>query len=508
MFIPEMKIFPVEDIRALDAYTIKHEPIASIDLMERASLTFVKWFTEKFHERNKKVYVFCGIGNNGGDGLAVARLLSQDHYEVEAFMLGIGYYLSADCKANLERLKKKRSCKIVHLKNGGKMPPLNKDSIIIDAIFGSGLSRPVEGFWAELINHLNSQSCTRVAVDIPSGMFADEHTSGISFQAHFTFSFESPKLGFFLPENAERVGEWAYRSIGLHPKFVEKTYTPYHYTTPNNVKRFFQERKKFSHKGTYGHALMVVGSYGKVGAAVLAAKAAIRSGAGLLTVHSPNCAYNILQSSVPEAMVISDEHEHFITSNYVSDANYRAVGVGCGIGTNPLTVKALSEMFTPSQPPYVLDADALNIIAAHPALFKKIPRHSILTPHPKEFERLFGKTKNDFERIELLRQKAKERKMIIVLKGAHTVIAHPNGDCVFNGTGNPGMATGGSGDVLTGIITGLVAQKYSYFTAAKIGVYLHGLAGDIAVRELGEKSLIASDIIDYLGKAFLQLKTH
>ncbi len=501
-----MKIFNVHQIRALDAFTIEHEPIASIDLMERASLAFVKWFSQKFTDLNKKIYIFCGPGNNGGDGLAIARLLSQDHYEVKAYLLGIGNSLSNDFKTNLDRLVKKRCCPLERLGKGGGMPNLEDNAIIIDAIFGSGLSRPVEGYWGDFIQHLNGQPCIRVAVDIPSGMFANQPTLGVSIHADFSFSFEMPKLGFFFPENAERVGEWSSGSIGLHPAFMEEENTSFYFTDAYALQPYLRKRKKFSHKGTYGHALLVVGGYGKVGAAVLAGRAAMRGGAGLLTIHSPKCAYPILQTSVPEAMMVSDVHQEAISAISSDLSKYQAIGIGCGIGTNPLTVNALGELLDACQSPVVLDADALNLIAANPSFFDKIPRHSILTPHPKEFERLFGKTNNDFERNELQRQKAQEHNLYVLLKGAHTAVACPDGTCHFNSTGNPGMATGGSGDVLTGIITGLLAQGRPPFEAAIFGVYLHGLAGDLASKVVGEEALVAGDIIDFLGKAFLSLK--
>ncbi len=497
-----MKILTTDQIRRLDQSTIQHEPIASIDLMERASRTFVHWFVEMFPGREKAVHVFCGPGNNGGDGLAVARLLSQDHFQVKVFLLGISEKLSPDCEANLERLQKARCCSFVKLEKGDPVPQMQVGDILIDAVFGSGLSRPLEGHWAGFIENLNRQPVTKVAIDIPSGMFADAPTNGVSIHADHTFSFEMPKLGFVFPENFKRVGAWSFGSIGLDASFIEKEETPFYFTTSATVKKLLRKRKKFDHKGSYGHVLLVAGSYGKMGAAVLAAKAVLRSGAGLLTVHVPKCGYAILQSTVSEAMVSTSADEQFITTLDLDFTKYSAVGAGCGMSVNVLTNNALEGLLGSVGKPMVLDADALNLVAADPQLFKKIPKGSILTPHLKEFERLFGKTSDSFERNALQREKAQELGVYIVLKGANSAVACPDGTCHFNSTGNPGMATAGSGDVLTGIITGLLAQSYNPFEAAIIGVYLHGLAGDLAAAEMGMEALMAGDITDCLGRAF------
>ena len=500
-----MKIFTADQTRELDAYTIDHEPIASIDLMERASLTFVHWFVNKFPDHDIPVHVFCGSGNNGGDGLASARLLQQRFYNVTVWFCKISENPSPDFQANWDRLPRRTELQIRTIEKGAPLPDLPENVIAIDAIFGSGLNRPVEGYWADLFQHLNEQNITRVSIDIPSGLFADQHSEGACMHADFTFSFEMPKRAFFFPENQNIVGEWSFESIGLHPDFITKTDTPFYYIDIIFAKKLLHKRQKFNHKGNFGHALLIMGSYGKVGAAILAARACLRSGVGLVTIHAPKCAYPILQMSIPEAMVNIDRHEFFL-SEIPKLSAYKAIGVGCGIDQKRSSAEALEELLERSPIPLVLDADALNLISKNQKLVKKIPKNSILTPHPKEFERLFGATKNDFERNELQRTKARELNIYIVLKGAHTCIACPDGSCYFNATGNPGMATGGSGDVLTGIITGLLAQSYTPFEAATLGVYLHGLAGDIASEELEQEALIAGDIVQYLGRAFKKLK--
>lgn len=501
-----MKILNAAQIKALDAFTIKHEGIKSIDLMERASQVFVRWFTRKFAAEENEVIVFVGPGNNGGDGLAVARLLYFKFYNIKIYRCIIGENTSLDFEINLKNLPKRNAIPLIEINENAPFPEFKKPAIVIDAIFGSGLNRPLEGYWKILVEHLNEQAETLVSIDIPSGLFADKHSSGVSIQADYTLSFELPKLAFLFPENLQRVGKWQFQSIRLNPDFIKKCETPFHFVDLEMVKAMIKKRQKFDHKGTFGHALLIAGSYGKVGAAVLSAKAALRSGAGLVTIHAPKCAYPILQISAPEAMVSVDSSEKEISELPKLEV-YKAVGIGCGIGTNSLTVKCLSSVISSFRKPIIFDADALNILANNPDWFSDLPKNSILTPHPKEFERLFGKTQNNFQRNELQRKKAQELNVFIILKGAHTCIATPDGTCFFNTTGNPGMATGGSGDVLTGLLTGLLAQGYSAGEAAILGVYLHGLAGDLAIRdEQSKASLLAGDLIEYFGKAFKVIK--
>lgn len=499
-----MKILAAEQIRKLDAYTIEHEPIASIDLMERAAQTFVNWFIRQFTDTDRPVHIFCGPGNNGGDGLATARLLQQHFYNVTVWFCKISDQPSEDFQTNWKRLPRRTELQVHTIEKESPLPELPEDAMIVDAIFGSGLNRPVRGYWANLIEHLNKQAATRVAIDVPSGIFADQPSTGTTTQADYTFSFELPKLAFLFPENQQSVGEWRVKSIGLDQDFIAKAETPFHYVDENFAKKLLRKRQKYNHKGTFGHALLLMGSYGKVGAAILASCACLRSGVGLVSIHAPKCAYPILQMSIPEAMVSVDRHEFYLSEIPDLEA-YKAIGVGCGLDQRKTSANALEELLAKSPAPLVLDADALNMIAARDWL-KKIPKNSILTPHPKEFERLFGTTANSFEQNEVQRQQARELGIYIVLKRAHTCIACPDGTCYFNATGNPGMATGGSGDVLTGIITGLLAQGYSSFAASVMGVYLHGLAGDIAAEELEQEALIAGDIIEHLGKAFRKLK--
>ena len=386
--------------------------------------------------------------------------------------------------------------------------------IIVDALFGSGLSHPLDGAWAQVVDFLNSMPNEVVSIDMPGGLFADRHTPGDAVvRATRTFSFETPKRAFFYAENAGRTGNWDFGSIGLHLDYYSKTETPFHFLTKSQATMLVRPRARFSHKGTFGHALLIIGSYGKMGAAVLAARACLRAGAGLLTVHAPRSGFLVLQTAVPEAMYSGDRRAKKWTE--VPDVTpYSAIGVGCGIGQAPETASALENLLKACSNPVagktgtkglVLDADALNLLAQHPDWWRHVPHNAILTPHPREFERLFGKSGNDFERNDLQRLKAQEHGVFIILKGAHTAIACPDGSCWFNSSGNPGMATGGTGDALTGILTGLLAQGYSPRDAALLGVFIHGLAGDLAAQEQGQEAMTAGDLTDFLGKAWRQL---
>jgi ADP-dependent NAD(P)H-hydrate dehydratase / NAD(P)H-hydrate epimerase len=512
-----MKLLTADQIRAWDAYTIEHEPITSIDLMERASTVFTDWFSTLYNAENT-VYLFCGTGNNGGDGLAIARLLHQRFYNVKVFICRISTSESDDFKTNLSRLPLRSEILRGYINEQDAFPKIEKDAIIIDAILGSGLSRPVTGYWAGFFEYLNELKNEIISVDIPSGLFSNKTlknmvrsdipntfgTEGVAIEAKQVFSFEIPKISFLMPENQHIIQSFTYKSIGLKQDFLDNIDSNNIYITLDFIKNLIKKRDKFSHKGTHGHALLVVGSFGIAGAAVLAARACMRSGVGLLTVHTPQCNRLILQTTIPEAMVRTDADEFAISQNNDSII-YEAIGIGSGIGKAGRTASALKIYLSKTTLPMVIDADALNLIADNPEMLSLIPKHSILTPHPKEFERLFGKTKDDFERLELMRNRAKTLKINILLKGAHTIVANTEGVCHFNSTGNAGMATAGSGDVLTGIITGLLAQGYEPSEAAILGVYLHGLAGDLAAEKLGQEALIASDIIENLGLAFKKL---
>ncbi|MBL7849843.1 MAG: NAD(P)H-hydrate dehydratase [Cyclobacteriaceae bacterium] len=492
-----MKILDMAQVRELDAWTIEHEPVKSIDLMERACTAFVNWFVMRF-DPTHRVGVVCGTGNNGGDGLGIARLLAGMDYAVTVWIVRGGKE-SDDFQVNFGRLQHR--VKPVDFVAGTS---LSGCEIIIDALFGSGLTRPAEGIYEEAIKAVNQAEATRIAVDIPSGMFADQHTTGAVVKSNFTVTFQLPKLAFLLPENQEYVGEWRRVDIGLDKTFIRNAETTRYYLTRKSVKKLLRPRKKFSHKGDYGRALLVSGSRGKMGAAVLASRGALRAGVGLLTTHVPKCGVLILQTAVPEAMVSVDPEEMQVTK-VLNIELFDAIGVGPGIGQSAETVPALRDLLDAGKP-MVLDADALNLLAAHRELLHLVPRGSILTPHPREFERLAGKWQNDFDRLAKQLALARQLKSIVIVKGAHSAVATPEGEIIFNCTGNPGMATGGTGDVLTGVLTGLLAQGHPAREAAMLGVYLHGLAGDIAAREKGLNGLVAGDLVDFLPSAYKTLE--
>ncbi|MDY0779893.1 NAD(P)H-hydrate dehydratase [Tenacibaculum sp. IB213877] len=483
------KILNVKQIREADKHTIQSLNIPSVELMEKAANAFVAAFLAQV-SIDKKIAVVCGVGNNGGDGFAVARLLQAHGYKVEAFLVQYRKELSADCQINFDKFQ--TSSTITHTSD---IPNFNEFDVVIDAVFGSGLSKPIKGIAAEVIDAINYSTTQVFAIDIPSGMNCDELSdSEHIIQSDVTITFQRPKLSFFFPESGKYLKKWQVVSIGLDEVFIQEQYSNA-FVLNHKVEDLVQARERISHKGTYGHALVIAGSHGSMGAAVLSTKACLRSGTGLVTSYIPECGYEIMQISVPEAMCMTDEHE-FTVTELPDISKFNVVGIGPGLGNTLATYKVVKELFKKFDKPVVIDADAINILANNMTLAKEIPENSILTPHIKEFDRLVGASENTLQRIEKLVEFAQEYHCIMVLKDAYTCIASPKGELFFNTSGNSGMATGGSGDVLTGIITGLLAQGYEPLHAAIIGVYHHGVAGDVAASKKGYHELIASDIIE------------
>ena len=502
----DMKFFNTTQVRILDQITIEQEPISSIDLMERAALALYERFLFHFGYQ-QPVLIVAGPGNNGGDALALAGMLLHISLDVKVLLIHSGK-LSADCEINKNRLKAAFPHSLTELINEFQVPEISSDTIIIDGLFGSGLSRPLNGTFAEAIDWINNSGCKVVSIDIPSGLqgepLAPKGEKDIIINANYTYSLQFPKLAFLLPESFSFAGKWEVLDIGIHPAAIENTQSQFSYLEKTDIQKIIITRNKFSHKGTFGHLLLLAGSKDMGGAAVLSAKAGLRSGAGLVTVHSAACNRIIVQTAIPEAIFQSDRSENFISALPALES-YHAVAVGPGIGQNQDTATMLNQLFSQLKKPCVLDADALNIISQNKDLLEKIPVYSILTPHPKEFERLFGKTDNSYQRMLKASEMAVKYQFVVILKGAHTLIALPDGQLIFNSTGNAGMATAGSGDVLTGILGSLLAQGYSPENASKLGVYIHGLAGDLALSEQSEESMIAGDIVEYLGKAFYEI---
>lgn len=496
-----LKILSTPQIKELDTYTIANEPIASIDLMERACRAFTSWFTEHFDEGHRTGIV-CGTGNNGGDGLGIARMLHELGYPVTVWIVYGGVRESDDFLNNRKRLPK--DIRVIGISSQPDGEVFGGCDVLIDALFGSGLSRPAEGLYATVIRSMNQTNAIRVAVDIPSGLMADGPSAGEIVQAHYTVTFQLPKLAFLLPENFQFTGIWHVVDIGLSKQFIQQAQCRHFLLTRSGIKKLVLHRNKFDHKGKFGHALLIAGSTGKMGAAVLAATGVLRSGAGLLTVHVPGNGYSIIQIAVPEAMASVDPSGDIFTQVPALD-RYNVIGIGPGLGTHAESVKAFESLLSVVAVPLIIDADALNMLAAHPHLMNLIPKGSILTPHPGEFRRLAGTWRNDFERLDRQIELAERLRSVIVVKGAHTAIALPDGTLWFNNTGNPGMAKGGSGDALTGILTGLMARGYSAADAARMGCWVHGKAGDVAVHEKGSESLITRDLLDKLPDAFRQI---
>lgn len=501
-----MKILPVDKIREADAYTIKNEPIDSTDLMERAASQCYKWIRKRT-EGSQAVKVVAGPGNNGGDGLVIARLLASKTYKVQVFILRFTDKTSDDFSVNLERLKTMNEVEITDLHDGDPLPEINPDDLVIDAIFGSGLTRPVKGWIAKVVEHINKSSCITIAIDTPSGLFSDENSTGKGgsiIEADYTLSFQFPKLAFLFPENDKFVGEWHILPIGLMEEYTGKAEVDNYLLEKEDARQALKSRGKFAHKGHFGHSFLIAGGYGKMGAAVMAAQAALRTGAGLVTAHVPKTGYQVIQTALPECMVSIDDGEE-VFSNVPDPGMFNAIAVGPGIGKDIKTQNALKLLIQNSTIPLLFDADAINILGENKTWISFVPAGSIFTPHPKEFERIAGKASNDFERNKLQREFSIKHKAYIVLKGAHTCVSTPNGKCFFNSTGNPGMATGGSGDVLTGIILGLLAQNYPPLQACSLGVYLHGMAGDMAAKKFSQPAMIATDITGMIGKSYRKL---
>lgn len=498
-----MKIFSTNQIRKADEFTIQNEPITSGNLMERAAQTCTNWIISHF-EKKETVHLFCGNGNNGGDGFAIARLLYQKGLDVNIFHDQENMHLSADAQINLTKANDISGIDFFDF-NEVEHFQFKENSVMIDALFGTGLSRSLKGKNADLIQKLNDLNCAKIAIDIPSGLFADTISSDstIIFKADHTLSFQFWKKSFLHPETGKYCGKIHILNIGLSSDFIVKEYSENFVIDDSLIKEIYQPRNDFSHKGNFGKTVIVAGSFGKIGAAVLATKAALKSGSGITMTLAPKCGYEILQTTCPEAMFLSNGDD-FLNEFPIEEEE--VVGIGPGLGTNENTEKALLQFLENYKKSLVVDADALNILAKNPKNLEWLPKNSVITPHPKEFERLFGETKNSFERLELALKKAEELEIIIVLKDHHTQIITPQNEVFYNITGNSGMAKGGSGDALLGIISSLLAQNYSPKKAAIFGVWMHGKAGDFVAEKFSREAMLPTDLIDELRNVFKYLK--
>jgi len=496
-----MKVLSAEQIREADRYTINNEPVSSVQLMERASALCTQWLLNRYNS-NQTFRIFCGNGNNGGDGLCIARFLLQ--HERKAVVILVGNAVpSADNAVQLELLRATKNAEVLNYSEISEAE-FNENEILIDAIFGSGLNRKPEGEFADAITAINNGDATVVAIDIPSGLcadFNDDQSTDCIVKTDFTLTFHAPKFTFLVSDFSEYVGEFIVLNIGLMKSFTENVKSFAEYFTIEDAGAILHHRSKFSHKGTFGHALIVAGSEGKTGAAILSSRSALRTGAGLVTAFVPIISRDVMQAAVPEVMVIAGEDDNFIAGR-IPATRFDAVGVGPGLGTDDTVVTSLKLLLNEFQGPMVWDADALNVLSENKTWLEFLPPLTILTPHPGEFDRLTKKHNSGKERLKTQMQFAQRYNVIVVLKGAHTSVAFPDGSVTFNSSGNPGMATAGSGDVLTGIITSLLAQGYNRSQSAMLGVFLHGIAGDIAASISGQEGMIAGDIVEHIGGAF------
>lgn len=503
-----MKILNSAQIRELDNYTIEHEPITSIDLMERAAKALTFTICEQWPAM-VPVVVFAGPGNNGGDALAVARMLAVKGYEVNVYLFNIHNHLSPDCAVNRQRAI---DCHQLHAFNEITLnfdpPQLDKDTLVVDGLFGSGLNKPLAGGFASLVKYINSSPCKVVSIDIPSGLMTEDNTYNIHaniIQADLTLTLQQKKLSMLMADNQQYIGRLKVLDIRLSPEYINRVKAHYTIVEENEVRSLLLPRPDFAHKGDMGTAMLIAGNYGMSGAATLSTRACLRSGTGKVYIHTPKCNHAIMQMSVPEAVMSIDKEDTYF-SQPVNTDDIDALGIGPGLGKNENTAIAMIAQVRGCQCPVVLDADAINILANHRAWMQQLPQGVVLTPHPAEFDRLTGTGCNGcYDRLMKASDMTQHYGVYILLKGHYSALCQPDGHISFNPTGNSGMATAGSGDVLTGIITGLLARGYHQREACLLGMYLHGLAGDMAAKDLGKESLVAGDLVQYLPKAFLRI---
>ena len=502
-----MKLFSKEQIYEGDKLTTERQKISSTDLMERAGIQIFNWIHTRMQGAQVPIHVFCGIGNNGGDGLVLSRHLINHGYNVVTYIVNCSDKRSKDFLVNYDRIKSvtKEWPKMLSCSGDFSEIVINEKDIIVDAVFGIGLNRPPNDWVIELFEKFRNSKAFTLSIDIPSGLYTDKAVENEKavVNAGYTLSFQSPKLVFFLPSTAKFTVQWEALDIGIDRDYLMQTDTEVELICKYEVLPLYKPREKFSHKGDFGHVMILGGSYGKIGAVNLASRAALSVGSGLVTAYVPKCGYHSLQSSIPEVMVITDDNETTIRK-IKYEIEPTVIGVGVGLGTTTETAKAFETFLKENKMPLVIDADGINLLSKKKTLLKLVPEQSILTPHPKELERLVGKWSDDFEKLNKVKAFSKKYNLIVLIKGANSITVYLD-KFYINTTGNPGMATAGSGDVLTGIISGLLAQGYESLAATIFGVYLHGRSGDIALEDYGYQSLIASHIIDTIGEAYIDL---
>lgn len=501
-----MKIYSRKQIYEAHKITQNKEGIPSMNLMERAGGYVYEWVHQRLQGGGVPIKVFCGIGRNGGEGMVLARYLTENNYNVTVYLVNYNDKRVPDFLEAYKRFKAATSNWPIVLTEESDAVELGPQDIIVDAIFGIGLNRAPQDWLKQLFTTINNSKAYILSVDIPSGMYMDQspQEGDVIITPRFTLSFQSPKLPFFLSMTGAQAGMWDVLDIGLDPEFLAKETTDIELIGKQEIIQMYKPRGEYSHKGLFGHSLIIGGSYGKMGAVVLASKAAMRAGSGLVTAYVPQFGVPIMQTAVPEVMAETDNFNGKVFEEIDFQAKVNAIGIGPGMGTDAKTVAAFEKFLKAQKKPIVIDADAINILGAHPHLLANVPSLSILTPHLGELYGLIGEWKDDFDRLEKTAQFAKQHDIILVIKGANTITTYDM-KLYINNSGNPGLATAGTGDVLTGVITGLLAQGYHPMEACLMGIYFHGTAADIAINQYGIESLIASDVVQFLGRAFMDL---
>lgn len=504
-----MKILSAKQIKEIDALTLKRQHIKSIDLMERVATKCADLIYKKL-EPSDKVVIFSGMSDNGGDGLAIARLLYGHNVAVKVVVVNHRKAFSTDAQINFDFIPKPLKNNLLQINTEEEVEKilLDEHTVLIDALLGTGVKNQMMGVLKAVCDKINNSPCKVISIDIPSGLLPD--TSSVGFldsciYSNLVLTLQFPNLALLMPENKYVSPEFEIINIGLDEQAIDEQKTDYHYLEEVTISKLLKSRNKFSNKGNYGHALLYAGSSGKSGAAIISAEACLRSGAGLLTVHSTKHITEALVYRLPEAMTRIDENESYISS-IESIKNYNALAFGPGVGIADETQQVLKSIIQLFQGKLIIDADGLTILSENKTWLEFLPKDTILTPHPKEFERLVGSFEDNFDRLTKAQDFAVKYGCILVLKDTHTHICMPDGSVVFNSVGNPGLAKGGSGDALTGIILGLLSRGYSSPVAAIIGVYIHGLSADLCVKEMSEESLLITDVINKLPYALKKLE--
>lgn len=502
-----MKLFTNEQIRTIERSTIETEGVLPAEIIERVAEGVADEIASRWRP-SKPTIVFAGPGNNGADALASARLLYERGFRPSVYLFNIGGdKLSVECIAARDRLLQSTpDIDFIEVTSRFTPPEISQSHLVVDGLFGAGLREELRGGFMSLVQYINEEHPTVVSIDLPSGMFGDWNPRIVNrntIHATLTLAIQFPRLCFFMEDNAELVGEWKTIDVGLSQQAISSLPAEFCLVEKRDIHRRLRRRKEFCSKADFGSAILYAGSYGMMGAAQLAARGALRGGVGKLTVCAPKCGYQILQTTVPEALYRNNRGDMILTEIH-PERDFSAIAIGPGIGTNEITVKALEDFLSAIDKPVVLDADALNCIALRPAMLNTIPILSVLTPHAGEFDRMFGPQPSSEARLRKAIEMAKFYNIIIILKGRYTAIVRPDGKIYFNSSGCPGMATAGSGDVLTGLLTAMMAQGYPAEIASIIAVYIHGVAGEMAQAKQGEYGVTAGDIADNIGPAILE----